>query len=112
MCYSLYSDFDEKGQLKSVAKDLPTETDAQDPPTETKSFTLIGESESCNKGVSASSFGYGLSLEECAAACLNLGNCSYFIFDPSDGECAEEHTDNGCVGDRFQRSYYSLYEVD
>jgi hypothetical protein len=31
MCYSLYSDFDEKGQLKSVAKDLPTETDAQVP---------------------------------------------------------------------------------
>ena len=88
-----------------------TETDAQDPPTETDAFTLIGESESCNKGVAPSSFGYGLSLEECAAACLNLGNCSYFIFDPTDGECAEEHTDNGCVGDRFEMSYYSLYEV-
>jgi hypothetical protein len=52
------------------------------------------------------------SPDACAAACDAQAGCSYFMYDPNDGECMQIDTsDDTCAGQLRQSRYYDFYGI-
>lgn len=92
------------GPMCDIAGGLASSPDA---PTTYDGYAQIGTNQSCD--APHLELGYFNQLEECAAACLNLGNCHYFIWDGSN--CIEVEATSRCENSRIEMPYFNFYEL-
>lgn len=101
-----------RGEGELVDSTHPDPTNLPGAPTSWAGHSKIGDREICEWWYAQIEFGYYDSIDECAARCLNLGSCFYFLYDPNDGQCLEQMTEDGCQDERVSSQWYDLYELN
>ena len=75
-------------------------------------FTLLHSGAECASG--DTDLGQQVSLEECAAACLDKADCTFFIYGygSKEGSCYHESTTSAECGEGWESDDYNFYHVN